>query len=161
MGERASGGLEERFGNRAGRVKRVPLMSAGKSEYEPLQNDTWRRFWARTDDLCHRLRELAKQGRTRDAVDLLRRLLQHRRLAPAVLTSPYCGRLPWLLVWHRSGGGDAELREVILAMRPQMSGYGRWQADQALQMLGDESARERLGRLAEQRLTGGREVGAA
>jgi hypothetical protein len=107
-------------------------------------SDDWKRHAKATENLvCHLRFELVHRGRTREALALIYRILQHPRLSRVVFTNPVSGRLPFVLVQKRSGCEDDELRQAILAMYPYLAGYGQYHAEFALYQLGDTAAAER------------------
>lgn len=113
-------------------------------------SDAWKRHAHAAGSLAWRLRfELAEQGRTREALELIARLVRRPRSARAVLAHPVSVRLPWVLMRHRQGADDAALREEILTLRSWMPGCGRCHAELALHLLGDSGAIERAAAVRE------------
>jgi len=107
-------------------------------------SDEWKRHARRIEPLVTHLRfDLAQQGRTRDAIALIERVVRHRRLSRLVFANPISIRLPYVLVAYRSEVTDDELREVIAAIQPFMDGYGWYHVELALKLLGDPEAAER------------------
>lgn len=107
-------------------------------------SDDWRLHAKATEHLvCHLRFDLAHQGRTREALDLIGRIVSRPRLARVVFTNPVSGRLPFVLVRKRSGCEDEELRQAILAIYPFLAGYGQYHAEIALHLLGDAAALDR------------------
>jgi len=107
-------------------------------------SDDWKRHAKATEHLvCHLRFDLAHQGRTREALDLIGRIVKRPRLARVVFTNPVSGRLPFVLVQKRFGCEDEELRQAILAMYPYLAGYGQYHAEIALHLLGDAAAMDR------------------
>lgn len=106
-----------------------------------LYSHDWKRHLRSTENLVEYLRfDLAQQGRTVEAVALIDRILRYGRLSRLVFTNPVSGRLPLVLVQHRTGVEDDVLRRVVLSIHPYMAGYGQYQAEWALHLLGDAEA---------------------
>jgi len=107
-------------------------------------SDDWKRHAKATEHLvCHLRFDLAHHGRTREALDLIERIVNRPRLAWVVFTNPVSGRLPFVLVHKCTGCDDEELRQAILAMYPFLAGYGQYHAEIALHLLGDAAALDR------------------
>jgi hypothetical protein len=116
----------------------------------PLFSYEWKRHRGATDNLALHLRfDLAGEGRTVEAIELIRRILRYPRLSRAIFNSPVCGRLPYALVHYRTGVDDEELREILLAIQGCMAGYGQFHVELAMYMLGDPDAMERAGAILE------------
>lgn len=104
-------------------------------------SDAWKRHSKSTGPLVLHLRfALAQQGKTREALDLIDRILRRPRLARAVFANPVSGRLPLVLVLKRSQVTDEALRQSLLRLYPYLPGYGQYQTEFALHRLGDTGA---------------------
>lgn len=113
-------------------------------------SDAWKQHTRSAGSLVHHLRfDLAQQGRTREALDLIDRLLQRPRLGRAVFANPISGRLPLVLVLKRSGVSDEALRQSLLRLIPYLPGYGQYQTELALHRLGDTGALARASAMLE------------
>lgn len=105
--------------------------------------------------VCYLRFDLARMGRTNEALELLRRILDHPRLARAVCSHPITGRLPWVLVQGRTEATDEQLRSAIRQLQPHLPLYGQAQCEYAYHMLGDLDAPKRIQALLEQSLRQG------